>query len=101
MRRRRPAPDPGPPTGLRASRLSVGGEDLAVLSFDSPAPRIPTSLTPAERDVLLRVLAGESNREIAAARGSSTSTVANQVAAVFRKLGVRSRAQLTRKLTSR
>ncbi len=34
------------------------------------------------------------NAQIAAARGTATRTVANQVARLFQKLGVRSRAEL-------
>ena len=47
-----------------------------------------------------RVVAGRSNGEIAAARGRSVRTIANQVAAIFRKLGVGSRLELARRLGS-
>jgi DNA-binding CsgD family transcriptional regulator len=39
-------------------------------------------------------LRGASNQDIARTRGVSVRTVANQLAAVYRKLGVRSRAEL-------
>jgi DNA-binding CsgD family transcriptional regulator len=39
-------------------------------------------------------MAGRSNREIALERASSKRTVANQIATVFKKLGVRSRREL-------
>ena len=40
------------------------------------------------------VLAGLANAAIARRRGTSARTVANQVASIFRKLGVQSRAEL-------
>lgn len=52
------------------------------------------TLTPAEHDVVQRVLVGMSTDEIARARGRSPSTVTNQLSSAFRKLGVRSRAEL-------
>src|SRR5580692_10255302 len=52
------------------------------------------ALTEAEIDVLQRVLAGRSNTEIALERASSKRTVANQIATMFKKLGVRSRREL-------
>ena len=58
-------------------------------------------LTPAERQVALAVLAGYSNAEIARTRGSSPRTVANQIASIFRKLGVRSRGELAAKQLAR
>jgi DNA-binding CsgD family transcriptional regulator len=47
-----------------------------------------------ESEVLLQLLEGLSNEEIATERGVSARTVANQVASVFRKLGVSSRGEL-------
>lgn len=51
-------------------------------------------LTCAEMDVLFRVLEGRSNSDIATERATSVRTVANQIAKIFRKLGVRSRREL-------
>lgn len=51
-------------------------------------------LTPAERDVARRAARGESNEAIARARGSSVRTVANQMAAILRKVGARGRSEL-------
>jgi DNA-binding NarL/FixJ family response regulator len=81
------------PIGLRASRVTIDGEELAVFSFSLPPPTLPSSLSEAERDVAIAVLEGLSNTEIAASRGTSARTVANQVASLFRKLGVRSRTE--------
>jgi DNA-binding CsgD family transcriptional regulator len=52
------------------------------------------ALTDAERAVAAQVVQGKSNREIAAARGASERTIANQIASVFAKAGVHSRAEL-------
>ena len=87
------------PRGLRASIVrDADGSDLLVLSQPLAAPLIPDALTAAERDVVRRLLAGRSNEAIAAARRTSVRTVANQVAAIFRKLGVASRSELIAKL---
>jgi len=79
--------------GLRASRIEIDGEELAVFSLPLPRPTLPNSLSAAERDVALAVLESLSNSEIAASRGTSARTVANQVASLLKKLGVRSRAE--------
>ncbi|MCK6537711.1 MAG: helix-turn-helix transcriptional regulator [Polyangiaceae bacterium] len=59
------------------------------------------TLSAAEREVALLVAHGLSNAEIARARGVSPNTVANQIASLFRKLGVGSRLELTRKVAGR
>jgi DNA-binding NarL/FixJ family response regulator len=51
-------------------------------------------LTPAERAVATLLLEGASNAEIAHKRNTSVRTVANQVAAIFRKAQVGSRVEL-------
>ena len=54
----------------------------------------PRPLSPAEREVALLAVQGATNAAIARRRGTSDRTVANQLAAVFEKLGVHSRAEL-------
>jgi DNA-binding CsgD family transcriptional regulator len=51
-------------------------------------------LTAAERDVAVMILKGAGVAEIAAARGTAPGTVKAQTTAVFRKIGVGSRAEL-------
>lgn len=51
-------------------------------------------LTPSERDVAILSIKGLSNGEIARARGSREGTIKAQNAAVYRKSGVSSRAEL-------
>src|SRR5258706_9791616 len=83
-----------PPSGLRSRHLRLNGDEVLIVSFPLlPAP-LPASLTPAERDVAFRALAGASNREIALGRGSAERTVANQLSSIFTKLGIGSRAEL-------
>jgi DNA-binding NarL/FixJ family response regulator len=62
---------------------------------------LPSTLSATERCVVSEVLGGKSNAEIAQARGTSTRTVANQIANAFRKLGVRSRGELAAQLLFR
>ncbi|MBE2254514.1 MAG: helix-turn-helix transcriptional regulator [Myxococcus sp.] len=72
------------------------GATFAVVS--EPGPEAAPALTAAERDVMALVLAGKSNAAIARHRGTSVRTVANQVASLFRKLKVGSRAELAAKV---
>jgi DNA-binding CsgD family transcriptional regulator len=80
-----------PARDLQASVIELGSGSYILLSFfrdDSEAV-----LTDAERQVALAILAGRSNAEIARIRGTSPRTIANQVAHIFRKLGVKSRSE--------
>ncbi|MDI3283820.1 LuxR C-terminal-related transcriptional regulator [Polyangium sp. 15x6] len=70
-----------------ASRVMIGAAEAA-----SPDA---ASLTPSECDVASMAARGMSNARIAAGRRCSTRTVANQLASVYRKLGVSSRAELS------
>jgi DNA-binding NarL/FixJ family response regulator len=76
-------------------RLEIDGTELFVLGMPSLIECLPDDLTKAERDVAALVLEGLSNREIARARGTSVRTIANQVAAIFRKLKVTARVELS------
>jgi DNA-binding CsgD family transcriptional regulator len=81
-----------PPPGL--SLETVAG-NAVVLSFPVPdATGRAARLTAAERAIAEGLLAGLSNFQLALRRGVSKHTVANQVAAVFAKLKVRSRLDL-------
>jgi len=91
-----------PPTELVAiAGIVVSGETLVVLRLGPPAgcerdvgaPDDP--LTCAERAVALLARRGMSNAEIGHKRGTSARTVAVQLASVYRKLGIGSRAELT------
>ena len=56
--------------------------------------RVRGALTGAEKEIIARIFAGQSNAEIAAARAAALRTVANQVAALLRKLRAASRHEL-------
>lgn len=60
---------------------------------------LPDSLTSAEQDVVRLVAQGLSNSDIGKARGRSARTIANQLAAIYRKLGVTGRTELLARLT--
>lgn len=79
------------PDGAQVTRL---GRDLALIELPLPFAEIPPALTEAEQDVALEVFRGATNREIADARGVSVRTVSKQLEAIYRKLGVSSRAEL-------
>ena len=81
-----------PPPNLVAEQID---DELVVFSWDIAEP--PPALTSAERDVLRRVVRGESNQAIAAARNTSVRTIANQVASLLRKCGAGSRFDLIRR----
>jgi DNA-binding NarL/FixJ family response regulator len=84
-----------PPTGLRRSVFRLAGEDFVVLSYPAQPESELMNLSRSESEVARAAMAGLSNAEIAAHRGCSVFTVQNQLASVYRKLGVCSRAELT------
>jgi DNA-binding NarL/FixJ family response regulator len=77
-----------------AEAFCVEAGESAVLRIERQEGVTPNALTSSERAIFLAILRGLSNAEIAARRNRSLRTVANQVAALFRKLGVSSRAEL-------
>lgn len=84
-----------PPAGLTAQLLDLQGLELAILEWPAPPVRSKTErLTPAELDVAALVLEGLTNLAIAERRGRSVRTVANQLASIYAKLEVGSRAEL-------
>jgi DNA-binding CsgD family transcriptional regulator len=92
VRRKRPHARPNQPPDEVAALESDDGS-VVVLSFaieEGPG----TGLSPAESEVVAHLLRGRTNAQIAKIRSASERTVANQVANVFRKLGVSSRLEL-------
>jgi DNA-binding CsgD family transcriptional regulator len=92
---------PVPPIGFEVHTLAIGSDEYAILTFEiaqddpsryelSPAD----GLTPTERSIVSLVLRGQRNAAIARARGTSPRTIANQLATIYRKLGVTSRREL-------
>lgn len=82
------------------ARVPEEPQEFVVLTFAVPSPAIPATFSAAEGEVALAVLDGHTNAEIAAARKTSVRTVANQVVAMYRKLGVHSRSELVVALTT-
>lgn len=87
---------PTPPPSLVAYELEPG-KVLFVHSIPRPTA---SGLTQAEQEVLALLLDGHDNASIADARKTKPRTAANQIASIFRKLNVASRAELVAKLSS-
>ena len=58
----------------------------------------PDELTPAEQRVAELVAAGRTNKEVASALFLTDRTVEGHLTNIYRKLGIRSRAELARSL---
>lgn len=74
---------------VAGARFLYLSEDVEGLDED-----VGASLAPAEREVARLAADGLSNEEIARARGTAARTIANQLASIYRKLGVGSRVEL-------
>jgi len=79
---------------LPQARVEERLADGLVVSFDLPGKRLMARLTGVEAEVLRMTIEGKSHAEIATGRGTSRRTVANQLGAIFRKLGVSGRSAL-------
>ena len=79
---------------MRVAEFRIGDMEFVVASYPAADASVLARLTKAERAVALLAAEGQHNREIARRRGSSERTVANQLASIFKKLGVASRAEL-------
>lgn len=88
------------PSGPRATLAEsvVHGDTLLIGTYSLIHIDHVAKLTDAERAVLAALLSGSTNRHIAQRRNCSEHTVANQVQAIFRKVGVRSRSELAVRL---
>ena len=84
------------PHSFVAHELSIDGEAYAVLEIALRELEPPAGLSSAEQAVVSGVIQGKSNAEIAADRGTSIRTVANQLRSVYGKLKISGRAQLLR-----
>jgi len=78
------------------NRLQLEGQEFIVVSWPRHQREALTKLTQAETEVLTALFEGHTNQAIANLRGTSLRTVNNQVSALFKKLGVRSRSELAR-----
>jgi DNA-binding CsgD family transcriptional regulator len=88
----------GAVSGSRAVSGLLRSHGIRGVRINPPTPRPPTgwaALTPTELRVVDLISAGHSNRSAAAELGVSPNTVNTHLRAVFRKLDVKSRVQLT------
>jgi len=82
----------------RVSEVLEAGLHYRVISVARPEAELAPLLTPAQYEVVRLLMEGKSHVEIASLRQRSTRTIANQLGAVFRKLGVSGRSELIRSL---
>jgi DNA-binding CsgD family transcriptional regulator len=82
-----------PSDTIKCTELLLGSTTLSMTSKDT-IDNWRHVLSDAENSVVSAVLRGHSNQEIAAMRGRSVRTIANQIASAFEKLGVRSRREM-------
>jgi DNA-binding NarL/FixJ family response regulator len=80
--------------GIRATRFRVDSDEFVVFTEPTMRSFDFLGLSEAERKVAFLVACGCSNKAIAARRRVSPQTVANQLAAIYRKLGVTSRSEM-------
>jgi len=90
-------PDSSPTLG-RLSRIDVNGAGYWVVSVVRPDLDFPVPLSDAEAAVVRELVAGRSHAQISRLRATSRRTVANQLATVFRKLGVSGRGAVVHRL---
>jgi DNA-binding CsgD family transcriptional regulator len=82
------------PDKLEAYTLTSAGGEYVLFVLDQPAAKPRAELTVVERDLIDAVLAGMTNQQIALRRGRSRYTIGNQLAALYRKLGIEGRNEL-------
>jgi DNA-binding NarL/FixJ family response regulator len=91
---------------LRARDLAAQmGHQPLLAEIERELPRVAaersgTELTATERRVADLIAGGATNRDAAAALFVSVRTIETHVASIYRKLGVRTRAELARRLAS-
>lgn len=83
----------------RAATFQCWGQELRAISAARPDDGLAPLLPPAEYAVVRGLVEGKNYTEIARGRGTSIRTVANQMGAAFRRLGVSGRSHLIHRLT--
>lgn len=87
-----------PDRGMTGVVIRSGRETFLILS--APTARLDLSrLTAVQRAIVADLVAGRSNATIAQRRRRSPRTIANQVAAIFGRLGVSSRGELIARIS--
>jgi DNA-binding CsgD family transcriptional regulator len=87
-----------PPALIHAA---VDSAQVWNLSVERPDRVLPQTLTQAEREVARGVVEGRTSSNLAARRGTTERTIANQLAAVFRRLRVSGRSELRAEIVRR
>jgi DNA-binding CsgD family transcriptional regulator len=90
-----------PPDGLERLDVELDGQSYVVLSYPSPPLAALQGLSDLESSIARAVASGQTNREIATGRNRSVFTVQNQLARIYKKLGVTSRSELAALLAQR
>lgn len=86
-------------TKLHGFTFALDAETFFVFSFPIVEPEDALqSLSPSEQQIVRSLLRGASYAQIASKRRTSVRTVANQVAALYKKLGISSRSELEHRL---
>lgn len=83
------------PVLARCTRVGKEEDASLLVSMARPDVRFPASLSVGEAAVIRQLIGGATHAEIARGRGTSSRTVANQLATAFQKLRVSGRAALT------
>lgn len=73
------------------AQLTSGGRPIPSLTPEPLHPAVMSVLSPREREVLLSLMEGRRNKEIATALGVSVGTVRTHLRHIFRKLNVSDR----------
>lgn len=79
--------------GIPALSPAVARRIMAHFRLTGPSAEPDETLTPREREVLALIGRGMRNLEVAKALGLAESTVASYIKAIYRKLGISSRAE--------
>lgn len=88
------------PSRMDRLDLAVADEEVGILAVDARPGRAAASvLSISELEITSYVARGWSNERIAAERQVSPRTIANQLRAIYAKLGITSRSQLVRATT--
>jgi DNA-binding CsgD family transcriptional regulator len=80
------------------ARIEPAGPGRWLLSIEQPDTQMRGKLPAAELNTACLLIEGKTYQEMAVLRRTSPRTVANQLSAVFRKLGVSGRSELLSKL---
>ncbi|HTJ80927.1 MAG TPA: helix-turn-helix transcriptional regulator [Polyangiaceae bacterium] len=82
--------------GREAKAIEIVIDGVTYLAIGAPTSPVewPEHLSRAEREVAEGIAAGLSSGQIAKRRGTSVSTVSNQLHSLYAKLGIGSRAEL-------